>query len=79
MAKTDRVDASAIREIAVRLDWPECAPEPTEVSQLKALQLRRRQRVKDATREKTRLSQTSDKGTRAFVMRLVCPLLRESD
>lgn len=40
LAKTDRVDADMIREMAVRLDLPECPPETEEVSQLKALQLR---------------------------------------
>ena len=48
LAKTDRVDAGVIREMAVRLDMPECPPEAKAVSQLKALQLRRRQLVEDA-------------------------------
>ena len=77
LAKTDRVDAGVIREMAERLDLPECPPEPKEVSQLKALQLRRRQLVEDAKREKIRLSQTSDKGTRASVVRVLRLLQRE--
>ena len=77
LAKTDRVDAGVIREMARRLDLPECPPEPKEVSQLKALQLRRRQLVEDAKREKIRLSQTSDKGTRASVTRVLRLLQRE--
>lgn len=52
LAKIDRVDASVIREMARRLDLPGCPPETEEVSQLKALQPRRRQRVEDARREK---------------------------
>ncbi|MAX72243.1 MAG: IS110 family transposase [Nioella sp.] len=79
LAKTDRVDAGAIREMAARLDLPECPPETKEVSQLKALQLRRRQMVEDAKREKIRLSQTFDKGTRASVMRVMRLLQREID
>lgn len=79
MAKTDRVDAGVIREMAVRLDLPECPPEMEEVSQLKALQLRRRQLVEDAKREKIRLGQTCDKGTRASVMRVLRLLQREID
>ena len=79
LAKTDRVDAGVIREMAARLDLPECAAEPKEVSQLKALQLRRRQLVEDAKREKTRLSQTFDKGMHASVMRVLRLLQREID
>jgi transposase len=30
LAKTDRVDAGVIREMALRLDLPECAPETEE-------------------------------------------------
>ena len=77
LAKTDRVDAGVIREMAMRLDLPECPPEPKEVSQLKALQLRRRQLVEDAKREKIRLSQTSDKRTRPSVARVLRLLQRE--
>ena len=77
LAKTDRVDAGVIREMAARLDLPECAPEPEEVSQLKALQLRRRQLVEDAKREKTRLGQTSDKAMRMSVERVLRHLQRE--
>lgn len=79
LAKTDRVDARVIREMAMRLDLPECPPEPKKVSQLKALQLRRRQLVEDAKREKIRLSQTSDKGTRASLARVMRLLQREID
>lgn len=77
LAKTDRVDAGVIREMALRLDLPECPPEPKEVSELKALQLRRRQLVDDAKREKTRLSQTSDTGMRASSARVLRVLQRE--
>ena len=77
LAKTDRVDAVVIREMAMRLDLPECPPETKEVSQLKALQLRRRQLVEDAKREKIRQGQTSDKGTRASVSRVLRLLQRE--
>ncbi len=79
LAKTDRVDASVIREMAMRLDLPECSPETEEVSQLKALQLRRRQLVEDAKREKIRLGQIFDKGTRASVIRVLRLLQREID
>lgn len=77
LAKTDRVDAGVIREMAVRLDLPECPPEPKEVSQLKALQLRRRQLVEDAKREKIRLAQTSDTAARSSVTRILRLLQRE--
>ena len=77
LAKTDRVDAGMIREMATRLDLPDCAPEAKEVSQLKALQLRRRQLVGDAKREKTRLSQTLDTGMCASVERVLRLLRRE--
>ena len=79
LAKTDRVDAGVIREMAVRLDMPECPPETKSVSQLKALQLRRRQLVEDAKREKIRLAQTSDKGMRASLGRVLRLLQREID
>lgn len=77
LAKTDRVDAGVIREMAVRLDLPECLPEAEEVSRLKALQLRRRQVVEDAKREKIRLSRTSDKAMRASLGRVLRLLQRE--
>lgn len=79
LAKTDRVDAGVLREMALRLDLPECPPETEEVSQLKALQLRRRQLVEDAKREKTRLSQTRDTAMRASVARVLRLLQREID
>jgi transposase len=79
LAKTDRVDAGVIREMATRLDLPECPPEPKEVSQIRALHLRRRQLVEDAKREKTRLGQTFDKGIRASVARVLRLLQREID
>lgn len=79
LAKTDRVDAGVIREMAMRLDLPECLPEPKEVRQLKALQVRRRQLVEDAKREKTRLGQTSDTATRTSVTRVLRLLQREID
>ncbi len=77
LAKTDRVDASMIREMAMRLDLPECPPEAEELRQLKALQLRRRQLVEDAKREKIRLAQTSNKATRASLERVLRLLRRE--
>ena len=77
LAKTDRIDAGVIREMAMRLDLPECVPDPKEVSQLKALQLRRRQLVEDAKREKIRLSQTSDKGMCASLGRVLRLLQHE--
>lgn len=77
LAKTDRVDAGVIREMAMRLDLPECPPEPKEISRLKALQLRRRQLVEDAKREKIRLGQASDKGMCASVARVLRLLRRE--
>lgn len=77
LAKTDRVDAGVIREMAMRLDLPDCPPESKEVSQLKALQLRRRQLVEDAKREKIRLCHTSDTGMRASVGRVLRLLQRE--
>lgn len=77
LAKTDRVDAGVIREMATRLDLPECPPERKEVSRLKALQLRRRQLVEDAKREKIRLSQTSDEGMCASLQRVLRLLQRE--
>ena len=79
LAKTDRVDAGVIREMAMRLDLPECPPETVEMSRLKALQLRRRQLVEDAKREKIRLGQTSDKTMRASLMRVLRLLQREID
>ena len=77
LAKTDRVDAHVIREMAARLDLPECPPEPEELRQLKALQLRRRQLVEDAKREKIRLGQTFEGRTRASVMRVLRLLQQE--
>ena len=77
LAKTDRVDAGVLREMAMRLDLPECPPEAEEVSRLKALQLRRRQLVEDAKREKTRLGQTFDRRTRGSVARVLRLLQRE--
>ena len=71
LAKTDRVDAGMIREMAARLDLPECAPETEEMSRLKALQLRRRQLVEDAKREKIRLTQITDKDMRSSLRRVL--------
>ncbi|MEM0936689.1 MAG: transposase [Pseudomonadota bacterium] len=79
LAKTDRVDAGVIRGMATRLDLPQCPPEPKEVSHLKALQLRRRQLVEDAKREKIRLAQTADTGMQTSVMRVLRLLQREID
>lgn len=77
LAKTDRVDAGVIREMAGRLDLPDCPPETEKMRDLRALQLRRRQLVEDAKREKTRLSQTADTGMRASVGRVLRLLQRE--
>jgi len=77
LAKTDRVDAGVLREMAARLDLPECPPETGELTQLRALQLRRRQLTEDAKREKTRLAQTADTGMRASLERVLCLLRRE--
>lgn len=79
LAKTDRVDAGVIREMALRLDLPECAPETEEFSHLKALQLRRRQLVEDAKREKIRLAQTVDEHMRASFGRVLRLLRSEID
>lgn len=79
LAKTDRVDAGVIREMAMRLDLPECPPETEDLRQLKALQLRRRQLVEDAKREKIRLGQTSDAAMRRSVRRVLRMLQREID
>jgi len=79
LAKTDRVDAGVIREMALRLDLPECAPETEELSHLKALQLRRRQLVEDAKREKIRLAQTFDEHMRASFGRVLRLLRSEID
>ena len=77
LAKTDRVDAGAIREMALRLDLPECPPESEELRVLKALRLRRRQLVEDAKREKQRRSQARDDAMRASVERVLRLLQRE--
>lgn len=77
LAKTDRVDAGVIREMARRLDLPECPPETEDMSELRALQLRRRQLVEDAKREKTRLRQTALPGARASVERVLRGLSAE--
>lgn len=77
LAKTDRVDAGVIREMAVRLDLAECPAETEELRHIKALQLRRRQLVEDAKREKIRLGQTCDTRTRASVTRVLRLLQRE--
>lgn len=77
LAKTDRVDAGVLREMGRRLDLPECPPETAEMRRLKALQLRRRQLVGDAKREKTRLGQTADKGMQASLGRVLRLLDRE--
>ncbi|QBY01762.1 IS110 family transposase [Rhodophyticola sp. CCM32] len=77
LAKTDRVDAGVLRQMATRLDLPDCPPEREEVIRLKALQLRRRQLVEDAKREKTRLTQTSHAAMRASAQRVLRLLRRE--
>lgn len=71
LAKTDRVDAGVLREMGLRLDLPECPPEPEELRELKALQVRRRQLVADRKREKTRRGQTRDAAMRASVDRVL--------
>lgn len=77
LAKTDRVDAGVIREMAQRLDLPECPPETPEALHLKALQLRRRQLVDTARREKVRLRQTADRAMRASLKRVLKLLTTE--
>jgi transposase len=77
LAKTDRVDAAVIRQMAGRLDLPECPPETQDMLQIKALQLRRRQLIEDAKREKTRLSQASRPLTRASLERVLHVLKEE--
>ena len=76
LARTDRVDAGVIREMARRLDLPECPPESEELRRVRALQLRRRQLVEDAKRETTRRSQTRDATAGASLER-VLHLLRQ--
>jgi transposase len=71
LAKTDRVDAGVLREMGLRLTLPLCPPETEERRKLKALQLRRRQLVEDAKREKTRISQTDDPDMRGSVGRVL--------
>ena len=77
LAKTDRVDASVLREMGARLDLPECPPEREEMRHLRALQVRRRQLVEDAKREKVRLAQTADRAMRASLGRVLGVLGRE--
>lgn len=77
LAKTDRVDAGVIREMAQRLDLPECPPETEELRHLKALQLRRRQLVETSKREKTRLTQCEDAAMQASIGRVLRLFQRE--
>lgn len=77
LAKTDRVDAWMIREMGLRLDLVECPAETEQMRHLKALQLRRRQVVEDAKREKIRLKQTDDKAMRASISRILHVLQAE--
>ncbi len=67
MAKTDKADAGALREMGLRLDLPETPPEPENLSRLKALRLRRRQLVQAAGDEKRHLKQTVEPDMRASV------------
>lgn len=71
LAKTDKVDAQVLREMGQRLDLPECPPDSEEMLRLKALQLRRRQLVEDAKREKVRLKQTTDPQMRRSIQRVL--------
>ena len=78
LAKTDKVDAQVLREMGQRLDLPECPPDSEEMLRLKALQLRRRQLVEDAKREKVRLTQTADPQTRLSIRRVLGVLNEEA-
>lgn len=71
LAKTDKVDAEVLREMGQRLDLPECPPENEQMLHLKALQLRRRQLVEDAKREKVRLKQTTEPQMRRSIQRVL--------
>lgn len=71
LAKTDRVDAAVLREMGLRLDLPDCPPETENMRKIRALQLRRRQLVSDRKRERQRLGQTGDAGTRASLQRVM--------
>ena len=77
LAKTDKVDAQVLREMGQRLDLPECPPDSEEMLHLKALQLRRRQLVEDAKREKVRWTQTTDPQTRRSIQRVLDVLKEE--
>lgn len=78
LAKTDKVDAAVLREMGLRLDLRECPPDSEEMLHLKALQLRRRQLVEDARREKVRLTQTRDPRMRRSIRRLLEILTQEA-
>ena len=74
LAKTDRVDAAMLREMGVRLDLPICAPEPEEMSDLRALRTRRRQLVQDRARETVRLGQAGSALAAASIQRVLALL-----
>ena len=79
LAKTDRVDAGMLRQMAQRLNLPVCPPEPKELSALKALQRRRRQLVEDVKRERIRAKQATCAVTRRSIERVLRVLSRETD
>lgn len=74
LAKTDRVDASVLREMGLRLDLPQCLPEPEEISDLRALRTRRRQLVQDRARETVRLGQAGSAMAAASIRRVLALL-----
>ena len=74
LAKTDRVDAAMLREMGVRLDLAVCAPEPEEMSDLRALRTRRRQLVQDRARETVRLGQAGSALAAASIQRVLALL-----
>lgn len=77
LAKTDRVDAFVLREMAQRLDLPQCPPETEDLRHLRALQLRRRQLVEDRKRETIRLKQALDEVACGSIRRVLCLLESE--
>lgn len=74
LAKTDRVDAAVLREMGCRLDLAVCAPEPEELSDLRALRTRRRQLVQDRAREMVRLGQAGSAYAEGSIRRVLALL-----
>jgi transposase len=77
LAKTDRVDAAALREMGMRLDLPVCAPEPEELTEIRQLRVRRRQLVQDRTREVVRAGQAEGAYAQASIARVLAILNAE--